>query len=183
MLFVDPFVDGLTDDNPFMDVHLTSSGIIIMNQGFMIDIQNNDQIQAIHNNNIGMNPEFGGGFQYQDHLQRIQRNLEGFQNSGFMVENQQILLTTDINFTEPMFIFGLANQDHAQLIPNNNSTTGFDSLSPRAIVVGSGSGSTHALSRETIVEHFNKTIKQAAKELNVGTTQLKKCCRELGIKR
>ncbi|KAL3617963.1 hypothetical protein CASFOL_038284 [Castilleja foliolosa] len=39
------------------------------------------------------------------------------------------------------------------------------------------------LSRETISKHFYMPIMQAAKELNVGLTLLKKRCRELGIRR
>lgn len=40
-----------------------------------------------------------------------------------------------------------------------------------------------ALSRKTISEYFYMPITQAAKELNVGLTLLKKRCRELGIRR
>ncbi|PWA83349.1 Plant regulator RWP-RK [Artemisia annua] len=40
-----------------------------------------------------------------------------------------------------------------------------------------------ALSREVIAEYFYMPITQAAKELNVGLTLLKKRCRELGIRR
>ncbi|KAI3722232.1 hypothetical protein L2E82_33263 [Cichorium intybus] len=161
-----------------MDEHLTNSEIIPMNQGFMASIQNDNQLQVIHNDSVGMNPEFEGGFQYQNHLQMIQRNLEGFQNPGFIAENQQLLSTSDTNVIAPKFIFG---QDHAQLIQNDNSTTGFDSLSPRTTVVGSGSGSRQPLSKEAITQHFNKPLLEAAKELNVGSTQLKNRCRELGI--
>ncbi|KAG7023194.1 Protein RKD2, partial [Cucurbita argyrosperma subsp. argyrosperma] len=48
---------------------------------------------------------------------------------------------------------------------------------------GSGSASTKALSREAISEYFYMPITQAAKQLNVGLTLLKKRCRELGIRR
>ena len=40
-----------------------------------------------------------------------------------------------------------------------------------------------ALTREAISKHFYMPITQAAKELDVGLTLLKKRCRELGIKR
>ena len=40
-----------------------------------------------------------------------------------------------------------------------------------------------ALSREVISQYFYMPITQAAKELNVGLTLLKKRCRELGIRR
>ncbi|KAI3723496.1 hypothetical protein L2E82_35118 [Cichorium intybus] len=118
-----------------MDVHSTNSEIIPMNQGFMANILNDDQIQTIHHNNVEMNTEFG------------------------------------------------ESQDHVQMIHNDNSTAGFEPLTSKNTVVGSGSSSRHVLSRGIIAEHFNKPIKQAAKELNVGTTRLKKRCRELGIKR
>ncbi|KAI4343880.1 hypothetical protein L6164_011177 [Bauhinia variegata] len=42
---------------------------------------------------------------------------------------------------------------------------------------------TRMLSRKTISEYFYMPITQAAKELNVGLTLLKKRCRELGIRR
>ncbi|XP_019460317.1 PREDICTED: protein RKD1-like [Lupinus angustifolius] len=45
------------------------------------------------------------------------------------------------------------------------------------------SGSTRMLSRKTISEYFYMPITQAARELNVGLTLLKKRCREFGIRR
>ncbi|KAJ9567310.1 hypothetical protein OSB04_003276 [Centaurea solstitialis] len=54
---------------------------------------------------------------------------------------------------------------------------------------GNGSGTSSyttskmMLSRETISQYFYMPITQAAKELNVGLTLLKKRCRELGIRR
>nr|KYP47176.1 hypothetical protein KK1_031200 [Cajanus cajan] len=39
------------------------------------------------------------------------------------------------------------------------------------------------LSRKTVSEYFYMPISQAARELNVGLTHLKKRCRELGIQR
>ncbi|KAE9601951.1 putative transcription factor Nin-like family [Lupinus albus] len=44
-------------------------------------------------------------------------------------------------------------------------------------------GSTRMLSRKTISQYFYMPITQAARELNVGLTLLKKRCRELGIRR
>ncbi|KAG2675595.1 hypothetical protein I3760_12G012000 [Carya illinoinensis] len=46
-----------------------------------------------------------------------------------------------------------------------------------------GCSSSRLLSRETISQYFYMPITQAAKELNVGLTLLKKRCRELGIRR
>ena len=43
--------------------------------------------------------------------------------------------------------------------------------------------SSKMLSKETISQYFYMPITQAAKELNVGLTLLKKRCRELGIRR
>lgn len=48
---------------------------------------------------------------------------------------------------------------------------------------GSSYTSKMLLSRETISQYFYMPITQAAKELNVGLTLLKKRCRELGIQR
>ena len=45
------------------------------------------------------------------------------------------------------------------------------------------SSSPRMLSRKTISQYFYMPITQAAKELNVGLTLLKKRCRELGIRR
>ncbi|CAN6239445.1 unnamed protein product [Urochloa humidicola] len=47
----------------------------------------------------------------------------------------------------------------------------------------SGSGGKNALTFELVSGHFCMPIKQAAQELNVGVTVLKKRCRELGIPR
>nr|GMC52641.1 protein RKD1-like [Ipomoea batatas] len=48
---------------------------------------------------------------------------------------------------------------------------------------GGGCKSALILSKETISNYFYMPINQAAKELNVGLTQLKKRCRRLGIRR
>jgi len=45
------------------------------------------------------------------------------------------------------------------------------------------SGSARTLSRNTVSQYFYMPISQAAKELNVGLTHLKKRCRDLGIQR
>jgi len=45
------------------------------------------------------------------------------------------------------------------------------------------SSSSRMLSRKTISQYFYMPITQAARELNVGLTLLKKRCRELGIRR
>ncbi|KAK7411414.1 hypothetical protein VNO78_02847 [Psophocarpus tetragonolobus] len=45
------------------------------------------------------------------------------------------------------------------------------------------SGSAKMLSRKTVSEYFYMPISQAARELNVGLTHLKKRCREIGIQR
>lgn len=47
----------------------------------------------------------------------------------------------------------------------------------------SGPGKKGLLTFELVSRHFSMPIKQAARELNVGLTVLKKRCRELGIPR
>ncbi|RLN08434.1 protein RKD3-like [Panicum miliaceum] len=47
----------------------------------------------------------------------------------------------------------------------------------------SGPGKKQELTFELVSRHFSMPIKQAARELNVGLTVLKKRCRELGIPR
>ncbi|KAI3721819.1 hypothetical protein L2E82_32837 [Cichorium intybus] len=181
-LLPDPFVEGQPEYSSFLDVHPTSSEFVPLNQGFMADVQNENQLQITHNINIEMNPELGVGFQYQNHLQVIQRNLEGFQNTDFLVENQQLPPIEATNFNESMSIFGSENQDYIQMIPNNNNNTfELNPSIPTTTVAGSRRGFRHSLSREIIVEHFNEPTEKAAKELNIGSTQLKKRCRDLGI--
>ncbi|PIN12164.1 hypothetical protein CDL12_15238 [Handroanthus impetiginosus] len=53
----------------------------------------------------------------------------------------------------------------------------------RQAQVKNSTSSSKKLSRKTISEYFYMPITQAAKELNVGLTLLKKRCRELGIRR
>ncbi|KAI3721415.1 hypothetical protein L2E82_32425 [Cichorium intybus] len=172
-LLPDPSVDDLSGYNPFIDVPSMSSEIILMNQEFMTNIQNESQLQTTHNINIELNPEFGVGFQYQNHLQVIQRNLEGFQNPESMIENVQLPPIEATDFNESMSIFGSENQDHVQMIPNINSTFELNLPIPTTTVAGTRRGFKHSLSREIIAEHFNEPIEKAAKELNIGSTQLK----------
>ncbi|KAI3689423.1 hypothetical protein L2E82_47380 [Cichorium intybus] len=181
-LLPDPSVDALSGYNPFIDVPSTISEIIPMNQEFMADIQNDNQLQTTHNISIEVNPGLGVGFQYQNQLQVIQRNLEGFQNPESMIENVQLPPIEDTDFNESMSIFGSENQDHVQVIPNNNNNTfELNPSAPTTTEANSRRGFRHSLSREIIAEHFNEPIEKAAKELNIGTTQLKKRCRDLGI--
>ncbi|KAK1361074.1 hypothetical protein POM88_045548 [Heracleum sosnowskyi] len=49
--------------------------------------------------------------------------------------------------------------------------------------VAKGQNSTRILTKEEISKYFYMPITQAAKELNIGLTLLKKRCRELGIPR
>lgn len=51
------------------------------------------------------------------------------------------------------------------------------------VSVGEERNCTKTLSRKIISQYFYMPITEAAKELNVGLTLLKKRCRELGIRR
>ncbi|KAI3781284.1 hypothetical protein L2E82_11293 [Cichorium intybus] len=175
---MNPFVDDLTNDNLSMNVPILHSGVDLTNQRFQTDIQNQDQIQPIHDDTIGLasaNSESVGGFQYQDHYQLIQSNLESFKNgnSGFMVDfgNQELLPIIGNNES-------VSDQDHTQLIQNENVSTSI----PRTYEIRRKRGSRHALCKESISMHFDKPILEAARELNVGSTQLKQRCRKLSIK-
>ena len=157
-LYTDTFVDDLTNDNLSMNVPILHSGVGLTNQGFQTDIQNQDQIQPIHDDTIGLasaNPESVGGFQYQDHFQLIQSNLESFKNgnSGFMVNfgNQELLPIIGNNES-------VSDQDHTQLIQNENVSTSI----PRTFEIRRKRGSRDSLNKETISMHFDKPILQAA---------------------
>ncbi|KZV23311.1 hypothetical protein F511_02212 [Dorcoceras hygrometricum] len=73
--------------------------------------------------------------------------------------------------------------------PNNDFITGeaiqdCESEAKRSKLVARNSAPrSRTLCRETISKYFHLPITQAAKELNVGPTLLKKKCRDLGIKR
>ena len=64
------------------------------------------------------------------------------------------------------------NDEQQQKKLDGNGDGGFDFDSPSRMT---------ALSREMISRYFYKPIDQAAKELNIGKTLLKKRCRDLGI--
>ncbi|PIN06874.1 hypothetical protein CDL12_20562 [Handroanthus impetiginosus] len=63
----------------------------------------------------------------------------------------------------------------------DETRTGVLDQKKRQVQVKNSSSSSKKLSRKTISQYFYMPITQAAKELNVGLTLLKKRCRELGI--
>lgn len=68
----------------------------------------------------------------------------------------------------------------------NNEESGKEMMEDRKVKQGreeKSSSSTKMLSRKIISQYFYMPITQAARELNVGLTLLKKRCRELGIRR
>ncbi|KAI3708987.1 hypothetical protein L2E82_38639 [Cichorium intybus] len=122
-------------------------------------------VPSTSNEIIPMNQEFMTDIQNESQLQtthniNIEMNLE--LGVGFQYQNHL--------------------QDHVQMIPNsNNNTFELNPSIPTTTAVGSRRGFRHSLSREIIAEHFNEPIEKAAKELNIGSTQLKKRCRDIGI--
>ncbi|KAI3454673.1 hypothetical protein Pfo_011336 [Paulownia fortunei] len=87
--------------------------------------------------------------------------------------------------------FQAQSQQQKLLLDNNNNWTIVDEEMPveekkegkRSREVVKNSTSSKKLSRKTISQYFYMPITQAARELNVGLTLLKKRCRELGIRR
>ncbi|KAF8390185.1 hypothetical protein HHK36_024707 [Tetracentron sinense] len=72
-----------------------------------------------------------------------------------------------------------------QIVLHNSSQKGGDheQMKERRVKRCGEERNSNDLSRETLSHYFYMPITQAAKELNVGLTLLKKRCRELGIRR
>ncbi|TKY55088.1 RKD1 protein [Spatholobus suberectus] len=66
---------------------------------------------------------------------------------------------------------------------DGESGSGKEMMEDGKVNRGREESSTRMLSRKTISQYFYMPITQAARELNVGLTLLKKRCRELGIRR
>ncbi|KAF2311323.1 hypothetical protein GH714_021748 [Hevea brasiliensis] len=103
----------------------------------------------------------------QSTIQEDINDLAVWNELGSLFDNQKQLLlmcdsTRDSSITEPLREEKKANKCREQKVNNSISK---------------------ALSRQTISKYFYMPITQAAKELNVGLTLLKKRCRELGIRR
>ncbi|XP_058180155.1 protein RKD2-like [Rhododendron vialii] len=92
--------------------------------------------------------------------------------AGLEAENQQPLLLCDHDHNDDIVV----KDDKKKNVSSNSNSNNNKSSS-------SNVGGSKALSRKTISEYFYMPITQAAKELNVGLTLLKKRCRELGIRR
>lgn len=115
----------------------------------------------------------------------IMNSSLGFQNEkiymmkplGFSYQFEQATTETNnfnINNTEEMKMVKFGSQGHREEVEHKCDNKD-----------GSGDGAPlrTTLSREVISQYFYMPITQAAKELNVGLTLLKKRCRELGIRR
>ncbi|GMP33449.1 hypothetical protein CsSME_00006763 [Camellia sinensis var. sinensis] len=87
--------------------------------------------------------------------------------------------------------FGFEIEPHSQnqplLLCDNNAETQEEYVKEKRVnnkrCREEKSNSSKTLSRKTISEYFYMPITQAAKEMNIGLTLLKKKCRELGIRR
>ncbi|KAL7234536.1 hypothetical protein ACSBR1_018031 [Camellia fascicularis] len=115
--------------------------------------------------------------------------LFGYDNYGIEIWNQEIMsssTTITVGFGEPQ------NQQPLLLSENGVETTVEETAKKVKRCSreeksnnnnNNNNSSSKMLSRKTISKYFYLPITQAAKELNVGLTQLKKRCRELGIRR
>ncbi|KAI7985276.1 Protein RKD1 [Camellia lanceoleosa] len=118
--------------------------------------------------------------------------LFGYENYGIEIWNQEIMssaTTITVGFGEPQ------NQQPLLLSENGVETTVEETAKKVKRCSreeksnnnnnnnNNNNSSSKMLSRKTISKYFYLPITQAAKELNVGLTLLKKRCRELGIRR
>ncbi|KAL1207867.1 Protein RKD1 [Cardamine amara subsp. amara] len=87
-----------------------------------------------------------------------------------------------VSWTEEESMFDEHNREDFDFVRKVESTTSTKKKRCREDCVSSCSVSK-TLSKETISFYFYMPIAQAAKELNIGLTLLKKRCRELGIQR
>ncbi|KAD4385315.1 hypothetical protein R6Q59_010364 [Mikania micrantha] len=96
---------------------------------------------------------------------------------GFSNQTQpEILATENVNDNEVTKVVRFECQELQKEVYNNGVNRNGESF-------GFNYQSRMVLSREMISRYFYMPITQAAKELNVGLTLLKKRCRELGIRR
>lgn len=109
----------------------------------------------------------------------IQEDLLFGYGNGYGVLNQEI---SPVGFeTEPQ------SQNQPLLLCDDNEETQEESVKEKMVnnkrCREEKSNSSMTLSRKTISEYFYMPITQAAKEMDIGLTLLKKKCRELGIRR
>ncbi|KAL7139243.1 hypothetical protein ABFS83_09G037900 [Erythranthe nasuta] len=110
--------------------------------------------------------------------------------TGFQGATEQLVqLPQNDHHEQILVVENENNNNNKQVLPiesstNVISTTGKEEQEDQGEVNNSGnSSSKKLLSRETVSQYFYMPITQAARELNVGLTLLKKRCRELGIRR
>ncbi|GKD17441.1 RKD1-like protein [Tanacetum coccineum] len=99
------------------------------------------------------------------------QDMSMFNTRGLVNENQPLMkaYTKDTNVVGENMM-NTQNRNHNEEMKVDNANV--DNASLR-----------NMLSRETISKYFYMPITQAAKELNIGLTMLKKRCRDLGIRR
>ncbi|KAL9170616.1 hypothetical protein ABFS82_04G157200 [Erythranthe guttata] len=85
-----------------------------------------------------------------------------------------------INVGETMFAVGRNEMPLPPMVEADNKKADKRSVEKKDVI---SSNSKSNLTREEVCRYFYMPIAQAAKELNVGVTLLKKRCRELGIRR
>ncbi|KAI3726885.1 hypothetical protein L1987_66691 [Smallanthus sonchifolius] len=148
------------------------------NQCFLPDSMTYAPVDADFLNDYGTN----NGFSYQN------QDLSKGNKCALADQNQPLLISyTDDGNLGDIKNTNTMNSDHDVRVGKNVSLRDSRILEKERGENGNRGcfnyTSKMMLSRETISQYFYMPITQAAKELNVGLTLLKKRCRELGIRR
>nr|GEW09744.1 hypothetical protein [Tanacetum cinerariifolium] len=173
---------------------------------FLMDIVSNDplyslldieprQNQCVSTDHVTYTDEFMSVYGIDNVFSFQNQDMSMFNTFGLVDQNQPLMTA----YTEDTNVVGEnMNQqmrNHNEEMKVDNAKLERDAASLRKIRKleketgdhngngGSSYTSKMLLSRETISQYFYMPITQAAKELDVGLTLLKKRCRELGIRR
>ncbi|KAL6181627.1 hypothetical protein ACLB2K_048278 [Fragaria x ananassa] len=176
--FVDalPFMEtclNLHDHDPLYS-SLDIQPIQSLFQGDALNFQDSERVgdnvlfgdNANETENVVYNEVFASGFEHPDHDQQEQQQQEKQQPLLLLTSNEDQIGGDREHVGEERKHKKRCMRDE---VKSGNSTRSYSS--------------SKLLSRETISQYFYMPITQAAKELNVGLTLLKKRCRELGIRR
>ncbi|KAL8042263.1 hypothetical protein ABFX02_09G039200 [Erythranthe guttata] len=102
--------------------------------------------------------------------------------------DQNIIFDNNVHHQEILVVENHENINNNKQVLVQSSTNNIISTTRKEeqedqVEVNNSGSSKKLLSRETVSQYFYMPITQAARELNVGLTLLKKRCRELGIRR
>ncbi|XP_074314809.1 uncharacterized protein LOC141650976 [Silene latifolia] len=138
-----------------------------------LDLDPNFSIPYVYQDNKNIYEGYGIGYEELSDLDQLEKVLpsllcyDDLKREDFMDSKK---IKSDLSFEQNGTIINNNND-------NNNSNNNDDNINNNNNIV------VKALSKEIISQYFYMPITKAAKELNVGSTLLKKRCRELGIQR